>query len=359
MNQSPTNGRTVDADVVDQAVQEDMGRVEKRLNQIETKLTPKEWAVRRAAELRESRTFQAFCLAITRVSVEKPGEALTKQAEERYPGKKPEDIRARNALLRKLWTDYGTLTNLQNSVNKETAEGTQRIGLQAALKLSALHTLILQDAFGRTASKAALWVEEYKTADKDEEENRQLMLKELAAYQDVSFAEKFTDSLPLGENIRIRFPTVIEEWVRGTKTLIADVFAHQAAIKIIQDKYFDGHPFLCLDAEAGLDASIKTIQDAVGTFNDYLTTRAALFKAEWDIEEKKDGIASAIPGEREGLLAINIDDIKTKAKRQGAEIVEEQVKQARLNAIRRSVFPSVQRDHTSPDFVRTNQRRRT
>jgi len=314
-----------------------MADVEKRLNQIETKLTPKEWAVRRAAELRESRTFRAFCLAMTRVSVEKPGEALTKQAEERYPGKKPEDIRARNALLRKLWTDYGTLTNLQNSVNTATVEKTEKIGLQAALKLSALHTLILQDAFGRTARKAALWVEEYKTADKDEEENRQLMLKELAAYEDVNFGERFTDSMPLGQNLRLRFPSMIEEWVRGTTALIADVFAHQAAIKIIQDKYFDGHPFLCLDAEAGLDASIKTIRDAVGTFNEYLKTRAELFKTEWDEEEKEDGIASAIPGEREGLLAINIDDIKTEAKRQGAEIVEEQVKQARLNATLQTV----------------------
>ena len=56
-------------------------------------------------------------------------------------------------------------------------------GLKAALKLSTLHTLILQDAFGRTARKAALWIQEYKPADADEEEERQVMLKELAAYR--------------------------------------------------------------------------------------------------------------------------------------------------------------------------------
>lgn len=302
------------------------------MNQIETKLTPKEWAIRRADEIHKFRNAQAFNKSLTPAAVQKPTDALKAQAEERYPGKKPEDIRAFNVLNRKLWVDLATLYNLLGNANKGTAEETEKIGLQAALKLSALHTIILQDAFGRTARKAALWVEEYKTADKDEEENRQLMLNELAAYEDVSFAEKFTDSLPLGENIRIRFPTLIEEWVRGTKKLIADVFAHQAAVKIIQDKYFDGHPILCLDVEAGLDASIKTIQEAVGTFNDYLKTRSELFKVEWDAEEKEDGIASAIPGEREGLLAINIDTVKSNAKRQGADLVEGMVKQARTDA---------------------------
>ena len=58
---------------------------------------------------------------------------------------------------------------------------------------------------------------------------------------------------------------------------------------------------------------------------------------ETDAEEKEDGIASAIPGEREGLMAIKIDDIKTKAKRPAADLVEEQVKQARLSATLQTV----------------------
>jgi hypothetical protein len=271
--------------------------------------------------------------ALTPEDFEKPIKALEKQAAELYPGKKPEDIHALNALNKKLWVDFVTLARLLTIVNITIHEEREKIGMKAAFKLSTLHTIILQDAFGRTARKAALWVEEYKTADKDEEENRQLMLKELAAYADVNFGEKFTDSLPLGPDLRIRFPTEIEEWVKGTKKLIADVFAHQAAVKIIQDRYFDAHPILFLDAEAGLENSIKTIQDAAEDFNDYLETRSTLFKTEWDDEEKEDGITSAIPGEREGLLAIKIDDIKVKAKSQAADLTKTWIEMARVETL--------------------------
>jgi hypothetical protein len=48
--------------------------------------------------------------------------------------------------------------------------------------LAKLETIILQDSFGRTARKAAEWVQEYKPYDSDEEENRQIMLRELAAF---------------------------------------------------------------------------------------------------------------------------------------------------------------------------------
>jgi hypothetical protein len=312
---------------------------EKRLDQIEKKLTPKEWAIKQADEMRKFRTLPDYTDALNNEDFEKPIKALERQAAELYPGKKPEDIHALNALNKKLWIDFVTLAKLLTVVNLTIHEETEKIGLKAALKLSALHTLILQDAFGRTARKAALWVEEYKTADKDEEENRQLMLKELAAYADVNFGEKFTDSLPLGPDLRIRFPTEIEEWVQGTRTLIADVFAHQTAVKIIQDKHFDGHPILFLDAEASLDNSIKTIQDAAGTFNDYLKTRSELFKSEWDDEEKEDGIASAIPGEREGKLNINIDAIKLNAKGQGAGLAEAWTKRARVETLAQAASP--------------------
>jgi len=176
----------------------------KRLGEIEANLTPKEWAIMLADEVRKYPTFDDAIKAELKttpdkaITQQKPFRALMAQAEERHPGKKPEDMAAYNQLSGKLWTDFTTLRNIIFQVNKNVTERLEVYGLKAALKMSTLQTLILQDAFGRTARKAALWVEEYKTADKDEEENRQIMLQELAAYMDVSFAEKAADSLPLG-----------------------------------------------------------------------------------------------------------------------------------------------------------------
>ncbi len=102
-----------------------------------------------------------------------------------------------------------------------------------------------------------MWIQDYKTADNDDEENRQIMLDELAIYTDVSFAGKAGDSVPLGQDIRLRFPSVIEDWVREIAGLILDVVMHQAAIKIIQDKYFDGYPILFPDVENRLTETKK------------------------------------------------------------------------------------------------------
>lgn len=310
----------------------------KRLSEIKTHLTPKEWAIIKVDEMRQYASITDY-VDETMNDQEEAIDALERQADERHSKDNPKEVHAFNQLNKKLWMDFVTLMKLAMSVNLKIHQTAEKIGLQAAHKLSTLHTLILQDAFGRTARKAALWVKEYKAADKDEEENRQLMLKELAAFSDVDFGERFSDSLPIGPNLRLRFPSIIEEWVKGTVALIADVFAHQAAVKMIQDKHFDGHAFLFKDSEAGLDKTIKTIQDGVETFNEYLQTRAELFKAEWDDEEKEDGITSAIPGEREGLLTIKMDAIKGQAAGRAEVLVEGWVKQSRVDAMLQAANP--------------------
>ena len=189
-----------------------------RLDQIERYLTPKEWAIRLADENRKL-SGAAYVKAEGkgdrfRDYEMKPYKALYEQAEEAHPGNKTEDIVARNALMRKLQTEYSVLRRLIHDINRTVILETEKTGMKAALGLSKLQTVILQDAFGRTAAKAALWVEGYQTADADEEENRQIMLTELAAYMDVSFAEKAGDSIPLGHNIRLRFHSPIEGLVQ-------------------------------------------------------------------------------------------------------------------------------------------------
>lgn len=308
----------------------------KRLGEIEAKLTPKEWAIMLAAEIRKYPSFDDAIKAELKIPPEeaitqqKPFKAFMEQAEKSHPGRKPEDMDAYNQLSRKLWTDFTTLRTILFQSNINVMERLEVYGLKAALKMSTLQTLILQDAFGRTAKKAALWVEEYKTADKDEEENRQIMLQELAAYTDVSFAERAADSLPLGPGLRMRFPSPIEEWVQDIIELIVNVYSRMAAVQIIQDKYFDGHAILDREAEAKLEETLKTIEDGAVTFNEYLKTRETLFKVEWDEEDQEDGIASAIPGEREGQLSINLEAIKQRAKgRQVKALADRWIKEAK------------------------------
>ena len=108
----------------------------------------------------------------------------------------------------------------------------------------------------------------------------------------------------------------------------------RAAVQAVQDQHFDGHPILFRDVEAGLAETIKTLEDGIATFNAYLKTRAELFKGEWEVdEEENDGIASAIPGEREGRLTIDIDAIRAGVKKlQAGLIADEWIKTAKDKA---------------------------
>lgn len=298
---------------------------DKRLDEVEIQLTPKDWAIRLVDEFRKQPTMEAFYNATAKAGraeetlAVKPFYALIERAKKKYPGNNPEDGRARQRTSRDLRSAFYALKTLAFSINTDIMTRAEKAGLEAALRLSRLETTILQDAFGRTARKAADWIEDFKTADKDDEENRQIMLRELAAYTDVYYGEKFADSLPLPGGIRLRWPSFIEEWVTSTAGLVAEVFSIQEAVRIIQEKQFGGHPILFLDVEAALDRIIRTLEDGAKTFNEYLKTRGEVFKAEWDAEEEEGGFSTAIPGEREGKLQISIDRIRGRAKIMGKD----------------------------------------
>jgi len=283
----------------------------KRLENVEINLTPKEWAIRLADESRKKdfgpksamKFFDDF----------DPFGMLEKQAEQEHPGNKPEAISARRKHLRELWTEFHALKMLLAKINRTIAERTERAGMEAALKISTLQTVILQDAFGRTARKATGWIKQIEPEDKDEKENIDVMLAELDAYAGIDFGEKYSDSIRIGD-MKLRFPTIIENWIKEAVRLIRDVYAHETAVRMIQDQHFDGHPIMIPEVETGLKRAIQAIEDAAVSFNDYLKIRMTLFKAEWDYEEKHDGgIATAIPGEREGSLTINLEKIKAEA----------------------------------------------
>jgi hypothetical protein len=135
-----------------------ISRARKRLDSIEVDLTPKEWAMRLADEMRESPTQVHFLRAVAKEKYRdwpwvKPFFKLAEQAEVRYPRSNPEDTRARNQLNRKLRTEFHTLKRLIANVNETILNKAETNGLKTALKLSTLHALILQEAFTRTARK--------------------------------------------------------------------------------------------------------------------------------------------------------------------------------------------------------------
>lgn len=87
--------------------------------------------------------------------------------------------------------------------------------------------------------------------------------------------------------------------------------------------------------EAGLNETIKTLEDGIATFSAYLKTRGELFKTDWELdEEENEGIASAIPGEQEGRPIIDIDTIRSRAAKIGGKYkAEAWIKTAREKAM--------------------------
>jgi len=246
----------------------------KRLDEIETHLTPKEWAVRLADEMRKYPDALAHMKALVKLPlhelpVQRPYFAFEKQAAERHPGSKPEDIRARHRLTDALWREFHTLKLLMRQVDQTMQRKVETISLQAALQLSALHALILEDALANTATHAAAFTE-----------------------------------LGNGE-------TPLAEWSHEYTALLQDFYAHRTAVELVQDEHFDGHPILYPELEAELTEAARTIESAVVTANDYLNRRAVRAGA------------GTNGGAAENNLAIGLESIKAGANGQRAAAIAE------------------------------------
>ena len=244
----------------------------KRLDEIETHLTPTEWAVRLADEIRKYPDSLAHMKALAKLPlhelpVQRPYFAFEKQAAERHPGSKPEDIRARHRLTDALWREFHTLKLLMRQVDGTMQRKVETISLQAAIQLSALHALILEDALKHTATRAA------------------------------TFRELGNGETPLAE------------WSHEYTALLQDFYTHRAAVELVQSQHFAGHPILYPELEAELTEAARTIESAVATANDYLKHRAA-----------RDGTATN-GGAVENNLAIGLESIKAGASGQRAAAI--------------------------------------
>jgi hypothetical protein len=305
-----------------------------RLDRIELQLTPKEWAVSLADEMRLHSCQTDFLKAIAketyrRLPYVKPFYALIEQAEARFPGPTPEDVRTRNELERQLRTEFHTLKVLIATINEIITRKAETIGLKVTLKLSTIHSMFLQDAFGRTSGRVADWIKENNTSKLNEEEC-QSVLTELAAFTNVSFAATLSDGLPL-DGMRLRLHSLIEGWAEEMTMLIMDILAHQTAVQTIQEKYFDAHPILFRDVEAKVTKTIQTVHEAVAIFNEYLQACAGVVP-DRALQQQRDSVSPAT-SYHEAHLAIDIEAIQKDAGIAADRVADKWVRDAKDYAV--------------------------
>jgi len=287
-----------------------------RLDKIEIQLTPKQWAIGLADEMRRHSSEHEFEKYHTKKIQSfrewpnvKPFFALAEQAQRRCPGTKPLDIRAHHQLNRKLRAEFHTLKLLIRNINDTIRQKMERLELKAALTMAALDALILREVLSRTAKRTIAWIERHKPDHKDQ--GRRVILGELACCADVGSSARNTDGLLLAVGVSPRLSSSITDLANDSAKLIMDALAYKTAVQVVQEKYFDGHPILCCDIEAALEKTTQAILDAAATLNEYQQKRANLSSREKNHKHKPtDGIVSA---KGENKLIINIEAIRDEA----------------------------------------------
>ena len=249
-------------------------KLRKRLNEIETELTPKEWARQVIGEIREYPS-DVDCmkawdkLPLSQHPLDKPYRALEKMAGRRYPGRRPKDVRVRLELTRKLWTDFSFLLHLPLVVSRKVEQEAWNAGTLAALRLSELHSLLVQDLHGSGAAKAAAWIEAHPPANGEDEGAWQALLTELA-----ELGRAGAGVTTAGPPSRVGFPPWFE-WAGETAVLLTNFYAHRAAVQRIQNDHFDGQPILLPQVEALMAQTARLIENGIAAFNAYRERRMA------------------------------------------------------------------------------------
>jgi hypothetical protein len=270
---------------------------QKRVDECEIYLSPKEWAIRLAQDMREHASEADFMKTAAQLPYRewpwlKPFFKLAEQAKEHHPGKSPEDHEHLVRLNEKLRTDFHALKKLINRTNKTIRNKAETVQLKAALKLSLLQGVILREAFGRTARTASKWIKK-NNADADVETPS--ALKQLDAYINMS-----SPSLP----------SLIEMLADDLTMLVIDISSHKIAVHKVQEQYFDAQPILFRDIETQLSRAVKATTDAVDTLNAYLKTRTELAKHD-TTHKRKTKLATCT--EQTSHLGINLESLNNMA----------------------------------------------
>jgi hypothetical protein len=269
----------------------------KRLDKIELQLTPKQWAIRLADEMRRYPSEKEFLKAIGKGTFRqtpftKPFFVLAEQAHQRWPDQNQEHRYKETELNRKLRMEFQALKMLINNINsaiKIKADGNK---LKAELLLSKLQTLILKDSLVHTG-----------------------------------VVEKSSPN-----QSRLHLLSELEGWADDAAYLLMDTVPYRTAVQSIQQSYFETRPILYKENEMALERPIQAVRDAIAQFNEYLKIRANLSNQKPDHEQQKAEVASATPFERESSLTIDIEAVEKRTEFLGDVIAQKWVKDAKFKA---------------------------
>lgn len=213
----------------------------KRLEKIEVQLTPSEWAIQLADAIRMYPSMNAFCAAEVKAGasvVRKAQRMLLQKAETEHPGLKAEG--ERRCEVKRVLTDFNTLTNLLLEANKAIGMRIEIGALEVALQTQSLETLICRDLLWSARQTTFTGSESVTNAENDNREDSHVLLG------------KVSDEIcrPLDRSSRM------EDWCREFRRIDLQLNCHKAAAALVGDTYFGGHPILSNDNEAELDGVI-------------------------------------------------------------------------------------------------------
>jgi hypothetical protein len=242
----------------------------KRLEKIEVQLTPAQWAIRLATEMRRYASRQDFLKAIAKGGYRdnpylKPFFMLVKQAEEEYPGK--EKVEEAKWLSEYLHGEYHALETLIVDANETLGHRMPTLTSTVSLRLFQLEAIIRREAFAQITRKAATWIGRCPTTSAEEEKERQAVLTELLTQNDFEVVDPMTESLPNSPPPLISWR--LRDWADSCAMLLTEAVAYKTSIQIIQERYLDSRPILFNNIEAELESTIRTMRDAIGLFNEY------------------------------------------------------------------------------------------
>jgi TonB family protein len=275
---------------------------EKRVDSIEVLLTPREWCIKLADEMRRQGSKGAhpedLATETSPVSLNLiPSSRLAEHAGERGAGNKPEDNATKNQVNPKIRVGYLVMKALILKVNEAVKEKTVSLRLKVALELCTLYKLILDDGLGQPANSPATLPTKQNTDDADPDGENEFILDEAAIYGDDLSPKLPGNGVPARRRAGADSTSLIKNWIADSTLLIETVFAHKAAAQAIQEKFFDGHSILFEDVEAELNETIKAMEDLSVIFDEYIMIRGKKLQDE-------------LAGELQDQLSMDIEDIR-------------------------------------------------
>jgi len=292
------------------------GRVDRILDQ----LTPKDWGIWSADEMRRYASLLHFFQGVAQGTFERsalnlPLFHLDKQAQLRHQEWIKEGVSGQKKLSRKLRTEFLALKNLILGVNTAILLRLTHNDMRVAE--AELDSLLRLYVFGQTAGRAARWIFRDRPPDGEVGEERLKILKELGEFAQFTQLEKPSES-PLNESHHC-FYALVEGWSNGFSGLMVDLLAHRAGVQATERRYFEGHPILAREIEGDLAKTIEVGRILAAKFNWFVRASEKLFRSEKSGNEGKAGEGPADTAASEVDLTIDVQELEDQARSTLAE----------------------------------------